>query len=407
MLLYISLFTIVLSLILIIYNWNSNRNSVFLALFFILMSLYGIVHYLTLYGKSVFWLALLYNHISSFLLLLGPLLFFYTRGTLNDKQGLRKRDWFHFVPFTIHLIGNIPYFLKPFSYKEQIASAIINNIDTLNDFKINIFFSVPMNFVLRPALMLIYAVYSIGLLYKHSPYKNKNIPSKQVTITYRWLILLNSFVLLLILSFSLVTIDFVNSKASFALAHSYNFHLISGLIFFIMTSSLLIFPQVLYGIPTVQKQKGKKKKRKEIKEIEIKKPVSIANHEEILVLSYQEDSHHKLAEKIKEYLLVEKPYLNQDFDISEISIKLKVPQNQVYYCFNSIFESKFTRIKMQLRVEYAQELLKTGLNANLTIDAIGQKSGFSSRSNFYNAFKEETGCTPTEYLKTHQLPIPD
>jgi AraC-like DNA-binding protein len=60
-------------------------------------------------------------------------------------------------------------------------------------------------------------------------------------------------------------------------------------------------------------------------------------------------------------------------------------------------------MKNQLRVEYAKELLSDELMNNLTIDAIGQKSGFSTRSNFYNTFKVETGCTPSEYLKSIKL----
>ena len=36
----------------------------------------------------------------------------------------------------------------------------------------------------------------------------------------------------------------------------------------------------------------------------------------------------------------------------------------------------------------------------LSMDGIGKKAGFSTRSNFYNAFKTETGMTPSEYLET-------
>jgi AraC-like DNA-binding protein len=35
----------------------------------------------------------------------------------------------------------------------------------------------------------------------------------------------------------------------------------------------------------------------------------------------------------------------------------------------------------------------------LTIEAIAQNAGFSTRSSFYNAFKAEIGITPTEFLK--------
>jgi AraC-like DNA-binding protein len=37
--------------------------------------------------------------------------------------------------------------------------------------------------------------------------------------------------------------------------------------------------------------------------------------------------------------------------------------------------------------------------SQLTIDGVAQMVGFTSRSSFYNAFKEKMGITPSEYLK--------
>jgi len=42
--------------------------------------------------------------------------------------------------------------------------------------------------------------------------------------------------------------------------------------------------------------------------------------------------------------------------------------------------------------------LQKGLASELSIDGIGRESGFASRSNFYSAFKAETGFTPNEFL---------
>jgi hypothetical protein len=108
MLLYFSALTILLSVILAIYNWKLNKTIVFLSLFFINMSLYGITHHITVYGKSVINLALLFNNISPFFLLVGPFLYFYVRGTIQNKQGLKWQDSIHFLPFSIHLIGITP-----------------------------------------------------------------------------------------------------------------------------------------------------------------------------------------------------------------------------------------------------------------------------------------------------------
>jgi len=50
-------------------------------------------------------------------------------------------------------------------------------------------------------------------------------------------------------------------------------------------------------------------------------------------------------------------------------------------------------------VEHAKKLLENGEYRLNSIDGIGTKSGFKSRSAFYEAFKAETGMTPNQYIK--------
>ena len=102
---------------------------------------------------------------------------------------------------------------------------------------------------------------------------------------------------------------------------------------------------------------------------------------------------------IYKYLLEKKPFLQADFDISDIALDLNIPQNQVSYCISYIMETKFSKLKSDLRVQHAVELLKKGTNSKLTIEAIGKQSGFKTRSYFYTAFKKEMGITPSEYLQ--------
>ena len=133
MLLYISILTLILSAILAFYNWRSNKNALYLSLFFIVLSFYSLTHYFSLYGKSPFWLAIFYYHFSPLFLLLGPLLYFYVNGTLSDRQGLRWKDAWHFIPAIIHLVNISPYYLVSFSQKIQIAETVIINLGELKN----------------------------------------------------------------------------------------------------------------------------------------------------------------------------------------------------------------------------------------------------------------------------------
>ena len=49
------------------------------------------------------------------------------------------------------------------------------------------------------------------------------------------------------------------------------------------------------------------------------------------------------------------------------------------------------------RVEAAQALLRTDAGRALTLEEVGYRSGFNSRTAFYNAFKKHAGCSPSQY----------
>jgi AraC-like DNA-binding protein len=391
MLLYVSLFTILLSLILLFNNWNINRNAIYLALFLICASIYGIAHYFVMYGKSPFWLAIFYNHFTPFMLLLGPLLLFYIRGTLDDNPALKKIDVVHFIPALVHLIGIIPYTLQPFSEKIQIATTIIHNIDDIIGINTNYFYSATINFIIRPVSLLAYIIYCMYLIWKRSSVTDfdRNIPKQQLLISFRWLIILVVSLFFIVVEFLIITYNSIQLKPSVGLINSYPLYILSGVAYCIMSFSLLLFPNILYGIPKriVVKEKNKK--------VKLKKQIDSIQDERAPL---EEDPFYELSESIKVYLEKERPYLNADFSLSDIALAMQVPQNHVSYCINTLMQTKFSTLKSDLRINYATELFSGKLNESFTVEGIAQQSGFKTRANFYSAFKEKTGMTPTEFI---------
>ena len=386
MLLYISVLTIILSVLLISFNWRINKNTIYLGSFFIILATYGLTHYFTIYTNSPFWLAIFYNNFSPFWFLTGPLLLFYYRGTLTDKTSLKPSDIIHFIPFLVQLVGIFPYLLTPFSYKVDVATQILNNLNLITQIKVNWISTPIVNFFARPILVFIYLGYITYLLWLHNPKSSRaKVPVQQYNIIYRWLILLEVTTAILILNFFLLSLSVANQTVTATLINSQYTHFFSGIAYFCMSFMLLLFPRILYGMP--------------IYTSEIVKAAPTAKELPEVHLT-QEDPFFELVAKINDYLNKEEPYINPEFTINEMAVALKVPVHHLSYCLNTLMNVKFTTLRTQLRIKYATNLLDSGQADELSMDGIGKKSGFSTRSNFYNAFKIETGMTPSEYLES-------
>ena len=314
---------------------------------------------------------------------MGPFLYFYVRNTLMGRNTLSKKDWFHFIPATIALIGTIPYVFQPFEKKLVIADQIIRDLDAFKEIEVNLFYDMGQSFAFRCILAFVYLIYSLYLVLKtHSAAINeKSIPKKQFIIIYRWLLVLLTCLLFLFVSFILLTVQAAHSTPSKTLEDGYALYVISGIAYSVMSFSLLFFPHILYGMTKKSTPKTQKIKKNIIKR------------------DSQEDALLEASNTIETYLVEKKPFLNPDFDISTIAIDLNIPQNQVSDCISIVMKTKFSKLKSKLRILHAVELLKKDSVSKLTIEAIGSKCGFKTRSNFYASFKAETGITPTEYIE--------
>ena len=395
MLLYISAFTILLSFLLIYNNWKINKTAIYLSLFLLCVSIYGIAHYFVLYGKSPFWLAIFYNHFTPLMLMLGPLLFFYVRGTLYNSSKLHRWDFIHCIPALIHLIGIIPYSIQPFDKKLEIAEAIISDVDLILSVDSNFLFSTAFNFSIRAILLLLYIIYCSFLVWKRFNDKKlaKNMQAKSLVISLRWLVVLLSSLFLIVTEFLIITYNSVTIKPSVGLRNSYPLYILSGIAYFTIAFSLLLFPKILYGITkkNSREQGGEKMKFD-------KKNENPANS-----ISIEEGYYFELTEDIKEYLNKEKIFLNRDFSIVDIALGLKISENEVIYCITNVLQTKFTTLRSDLRIDNAIKLLSNLSDNKLTIEGIAQQSGFKTRASFYKAFKDKTGMNPTEFMMSKKI----
>jgi AraC-like DNA-binding protein len=106
-----------------------------------------------------------------------------------------------------------------------------------------------------------------------------------------------------------------------------------------------------------------------------------------------------LAERISRHMSEDRPWLDPEFSLDHLSESLSTPKHHLYYCFNSILKTRFTRLRSEYRIAHACQLLDQGATREKTIEAIGHASGFSSRSSFLTTFREIKGVSPSDYMK--------
>jgi AraC-like DNA-binding protein len=95
----------------------------------------------------------------------------------------------------------------------------------------------------------------------------------------------------------------------------------------------------------------------------------------------------------------EKLYKQCNLDLLTIATELDLSSHQLSELINSKLDMSFSRYLREQRVNASKNLLIDQPSASVL--SIGLEVGFSSQSNFYEAFKEITQTTPGRFRKEH------
>lgn len=105
-------------------------------------------------------------------------------------------------------------------------------------------------------------------------------------------------------------------------------------------------------------------------------------------------------EQVENHMENIKPYLDRELTIYNLSRQLDIPRHILSEIINEHMGKNFYNLVNDYRVEEVKMRLESPEYKHLTILAIAFDSGFNSKSSFNTIFKEKTGSTPSEYLKT-------
>lgn len=90
-------------------------------------------------------------------------------------------------------------------------------------------------------------------------------------------------------------------------------------------------------------------------------------------------------------------YQQQDLALSSLAERMGLTHHQLSELINTRLGKGFSRYIREYRVEAAKTMLLDEPNASVL--SVGLSVGFTSQSNFYDAFREITGITPGQFRK--------
>lgn len=400
MLLFLSILGIFLSLILLFFNARKFSSSVYLSLFFLFTSLYGFYQYVLLYSKSVTLISLFLVNISiaaSPVYLIGPMLYWYVRSVLTDSAKLRKNDFWHFLPMIVYFISALPNAFVPWQEKVEAARAVVADSGFMISYKATLLSHILPSvfiFLLRLFLILIYTLWSLGIFINYLIRKKSSTVFSGQHFMKKWLfILLGSMLVLVISQIFLV-------KKSFEMQFSELFFTVNviRIISVISLVGLLIspffFPTILYGLPRMPESTGQKNQEPEKSGKKVTDPGQVLNSFES---EYLETIGRKTETCMEEYRL----YLESECNLAYFSKYIKVPAHHLAYYFREVRKQPFNDFRNEWRVKHAKSLIKEGKANEITLEAIGSLSGFSSRNAFITDFKKLEGVSPSVYASRY------
>jgi len=84
----------------------------------------------------------------------------------------------------------------------------------------------------------------------------------------------------------------------------------------------------------------------------------------------------------------------------ELASQLNISMNELTKYLNGQFGVNFSQYLNKYRTEEAIRLMKTELSDKYKLESLALEAGFNSKSSFYKIFKEQTGQTPSIYMKS-------
>lgn len=364
---YVSLFW---GLVFLSYPLKENRARFYLGIFMLVTSILYFTH-ATFFESDYS----LYMHIDGLYLLTGlsvyPLYYIYIRQLTIDISNKKAYLW-HFLPaLLLSLVLEIlSFYATPYIKQLYLKDVLINHQwpsgePTIEKYMAFVFYLSRLVFGIQS---IIYLILGLILIRKYNK-RIANFYSNLIGKKLAWLELLT--ITLIIAAFS-----------SFLLN-------VLGRNFFVKTHSVIIpsatFSSILFIIGLLGN-----KQNQSIVELVKDEQVNGKNFD-------KQYSSLRLKEKLLILMDNEKPYLNPNFRITDLTLELSSNRTYLSNLINKEFKMSFSDFVNNYRIQHAKSLMNEDVEFNFSLNYFSENSGFGSVSTFIRAFKQFEGVTAGSY----------
>ncbi|MDP4090474.1 MAG: helix-turn-helix domain-containing protein [Bacillota bacterium] len=310
-----------------------------------------------------------------FQLLFGPAVYFYVRVLTDSCRAFKKQYLIHFIPFTVYSLLLITF------YPSYFPGSSNSGLTTI---------------IVWGAILLHITSYTL-LAVKASGMHNNRIKAAYSDIDKLNMNWLKYFILVLhgiyVVYYLLLILMIFTPKGADLFPHYQKLiSIVLSIALFSLGYRGLTRPQAfIYDLDTGGSQSDNEN-------------INIAVSEEAKSdePEIKDDSLLELSKGLLNYIDEEKPYLNPELTLPELSEAVGIPRNRLSQIINEKLGMNFYDFINGYRVKEVQKLITDPDYDHLTILSLAFDAGFNSKSTFNSIFKKHSGMTPSTYKKLHR-----
>jgi AraC-like DNA-binding protein len=306
----------------------------------------------------------------------GPLLLLYAKWMTTENPRFNIRYLWHFTPFIIFLIAALIYIDEGVMHGTDGFLVVDRFISFRIVFGITFFISITA-----------YSIATFVVINRHKKRLKELVSYSSEKITLQWLVGLSiTFYTGYVVMFIFGGVDIMMNFMPF---DPYEISFIS------LTLLTFLFGVFGFHQPSIFEEVVRHELIENSLQLELNLVPDAKKYQRS---GLKQEDVADLVNKIRKYMVIQKPYLDRELNIYDLSSQLNISRHTLSEVINEHMGMNFYNLVNEYRINEVKERMRNDEYRQLTILAIAYDSGFNSKSSFNTIFKEKTGQTPSEYL---------